>query len=105
MCAVASVDPAVAYRDGFVTLADVRLHYVDYGGKGEPVVALPGLFQNAHAFDAIAHLVPGRRLVALDMRGRGGSDWASPDTYWWSWYLRDLQRFLTTLKLTPCAII
>jgi pimeloyl-ACP methyl ester carboxylesterase len=96
----------VTYRDGYVTLADVRLHYVDYGGSGEPVVALPGLFQNAHAFDAIADVIPpGRRLMALDMRGRGGSDWAPPDTYWWSWYLRDLQRFLTTLNLSPYALI
>jgi pimeloyl-ACP methyl ester carboxylesterase len=106
MSFVARADRGVRYRDGYVTLADMRLHYVDYGGSGEPVVALPGLFQNAHAFDAISHVIPpGRRLVALDMRGRGGSDWAPPDTYSWSWYLRDLQRALTTLNLTPCALI
>lgn len=106
MSSVATAGRGVRCREGHVRLADVRLRYVDYGGSGEPIVALPGLFQNAHAFDGIADVIPaGRRLVALDMRGRGGSDWAPPDTYWWSWYLRDLQRALTTLNLTPCALI
>ena len=95
-----------AFRDGYVTLDDVRLHYLDYGGTGEPVVALHGLVQNAHAFDAIAPvLVPGRRLLALDLRGRGASDWGVPDSYRWSYYLRDLHQMLGTLGISRYALI
>ena len=73
-----SISP-MTHRDGYVALADVRLHYVDYGGTGDPVLALHGLVQNAHAFDAIAPvLVPRRRLIAHDMRGRGRSSWGAP---------------------------
>ena len=73
---------AKVYQDGYVSLPGQRLHYVDYGGAGEPVVALHGLIQNAHAFDGIAlALVPHKRLLALDLRGRGGSDWGPPDYY------------------------
>jgi esterase len=98
--------PIVSYRDGYVTLSDVRLHYVDYGGTGEPVVALHGLVQNAHAFDAIAPvLVPQTHLLALDVRGRGKSDWGRPDTYRWSYYLRDLQGFVDALGLDRFVLI
>ena len=41
----------VAYRDGYVKLRGRNVHYVDYGGAGEIVVALHGYVQNAHAFD------------------------------------------------------
>jgi len=63
----------VGYSEGCVQLPDMRLHYVDYGGSGKTLVALHGLVQNAHAFQAIAPLlVPHVRLIALDMRGRSG---------------------------------
>src|SRR6516165_7521217 len=74
-------------RESYVTLPGMRLHYVDYGGHGEPLVALHGFVQNARAFDAIAPLlVPHVRLLALDVRGRGDSDWGPPDGYRWSHY-------------------
>jgi pimeloyl-ACP methyl ester carboxylesterase len=96
----------VGYEDGYVTVGEMTLHYVDYGGTGEPVVALHGLVQNAHAFDGIAPiLVPHRRLLALDMRGRGGSDWGPPESYRWSYYLRDLRGFLAALNLSRIALI
>ena len=96
----------VTYVDRYVTLGDLRLHYVDYGGTGEPLVALHGFVQNAHAFDAIAQLlVPHMRLLALDLRGRGGSDWSSPERYKWSYYLRDLRGFFAAVGLSRFALI
>ena len=93
-------------EDGYVTVGDVKLHYVDYGGAGEPVVALHGLVQNAHAFDGIAPvLVPYKRLIALDLRGRGGSDWGPPQNYKWQYYLSDLRGFLGELDLARVALI
>ena len=97
---------SVSFREGYVRLAGRRLHYVDYGGMGEVVVALHGYVQNAHAFDGIARaLVPHIRLLALDIRGRGGSDRAPPQYYRMLHYLRDLNDFLETLRLTRFALI
>ena len=56
----------------------LRLHLRDHGGpEGRtPVVCLPGLARTAEDFDALAsHLKSERRVVALDYRGRGLSDW------------------------------
>jgi pimeloyl-ACP methyl ester carboxylesterase len=60
----------------------LRLHYLDYpapaaGGERLPVVCLPGLARSADDFDRVARALQadGRRVVALDYRGRGRSDW------------------------------
>ena len=61
----------------------LRLHCFDYpaspcGGAGLlPVVCLPGLARSADDFDRIARTqqADGRRVLALDYRGRGRSDW------------------------------
>src|SRR5690606_30383098 len=53
-----------------------RLHARDYGGPAPgrlPLVCLPGLSRNARDFHRFALSLPGRRVVALDYRGRGGS--------------------------------
>lgn len=68
----------------FIHSADgLRLHFLDYGapaGGGVeplPVVCLPGLARAADDFDRVARVISadGRRVVALDYRGRGRSDW------------------------------
>jgi pimeloyl-ACP methyl ester carboxylesterase len=96
----------VAYQDGYVRLSDVQLHYVDFGGTGEVVLALHGLVGSAHAFDAIAPLlVPHFRLVGLDLRGRGDSDWGMLETYNFNQYFVDLMGFLAALKLERFALL
>ncbi len=56
-----------------------RLHYTDQG-KGTPVIALAGLTRNGRDFNHVApHL--DCRLIRLDYRGRGQSDWADHSTY------------------------
>jgi pimeloyl-ACP methyl ester carboxylesterase len=98
--------PRVPYQDGFARVSGIRLHYVDYGGQGQNVVALPGLIQSAHAFDSIAPLLaPHVRLLALDFRGRGASDWGPPERYRIDQYLRDLNGFLAVLRLERVALI
>ncbi len=96
----------VRYRDGFVELAAGPMHYVDYGGEGEVVVALHGYVQNAHAFDGLAQaLVPHVRLLAIDMRGRGDSFWGPRNTYRMNYYLQDLRQFFEALNLLKFALI
>ena len=66
------------------TAADgTNLHYTDEG-SGLPVLALAGLTRNTADFDHVAPHMLGFgpvRLIRLDYRGRGKSDWADPATY------------------------
>ena len=52
----------------------VRLHYLDYGGVGEPLVLLTGYGSSAHVFDQFATRLTNRfRVVALTRRGTSPS--------------------------------
>lgn len=66
--------------DNFALVNDINLHYLDYGGAGEPLILMPGLTANAHSFDGLiaAGLSEHFRVLAVDLRGRGQSD--KPET-------------------------
>src|SRR2546426_5943865 len=62
-------------RDKFVTAGDVKLHYVQWGEQGPPIIFLHGLTANAFCFQAFADdLARDHRVFAYDLRGRGDSD-------------------------------
>lgn len=63
------------------TTGGVRLHYRDEG-QGLPVLCLAGLTRDGRDFDTLSGLGRdlGVRLIRLDSRGRGGSDWVGPYT-------------------------
>ncbi|MFC4947870.1 alpha/beta fold hydrolase [Pseudonocardia sp. GCM10023141] len=62
----------------------VRLHVLDYGGPGVPLVLLPGITSPAITMDFVAReLTDLVRPVVVDVRGRGLSDTGS------SWTLDD----------------
>jgi len=60
----------------FVTVdRHVRLHYLDFGGDGPPLVLLAGLGNTAHAFDDFAPAFTDRfHVIAITRRGFGESD-------------------------------
>ena len=57
-----------------------KLHFTDEG-SGKVVLALAGLTRNGSDFDYVAPHLTGCRLIRLDYRGRGQSEWADPATY------------------------
>jgi pimeloyl-ACP methyl ester carboxylesterase len=70
-----------------------KLHALQHGpAGGDPVVCVPGLSANAHSFDAIAKLLAaeGRRVVALDLRGRGRSPAGSEGSHGWRAHAEDV---------------
>src|ERR1700689_1562263 len=79
------------WQDLFVPASDgLRLHVRQYGSRtapGTPVICLPGLSRTVADFDALAPTLATksglfRRVVAIDSRGRGLSDYDSnPKNY------------------------
>jgi len=70
---------AERYSDRYFTVHDgLRLHYRDYPGAEErpPLLCLPGLTRNSRDFaDFAERYSPAFRVIALEFRGRAGSDY------------------------------
>jgi N-formylmaleamate deformylase len=59
----------------WVRSGDLRLHVLDYGGEGVPLVVLPGITSPAITMDFVAReLTDLVRPIVVDVRGRGLSD-------------------------------
>ena len=89
----------------FTTSDGLNLYYTDEG-KGLPVLALSGLTRNSRDFDFVAPHLKGIRLIRLDYRGRGKSDWAED----WSTYSipiegRDAVELLNHLGIKKAAVL
>jgi pimeloyl-ACP methyl ester carboxylesterase len=96
------------YRDGHVLVSDgLRLHYRDYAGDADkpPLLCLPGLTRNVRDFEAFAkRYSPGHRIIALEFRGRGESDYDPvPSRYIPLTYAGDVIQVLDQLAI-PQAI-
>jgi pimeloyl-ACP methyl ester carboxylesterase len=80
------------------------LHF-DVAGEGLPVLALAGLTRNGTDFDYVAPHLSDVRLIRLDYRGRGRSDWADPATYRVPVEAQDALALLDHLGLDAAAIL
>ena len=99
----------------FVTAPDgLKLHVRSYGPRlapSLPVVCLPGLTRTAADFHDLAAALASdpqtpRRVLALDYRGRGLSDYdRDPRNYNLPTELADLLAVLTALELAPAVFI
>jgi pimeloyl-ACP methyl ester carboxylesterase len=97
-------------RDGFVAVPDgLQLHYRDYPGASErpPILCLPGLTRNARDFADLAELFSPRfRVIALDFRGRGESDFdPQPERYNPLTYAGDVQQLLDRLGIAQAIFV
>jgi len=67
--------------DAFCQANGARLHFVDWGGQGPPLILLAGFGDTARAFDSLApRLTAGRHVYAFTRRGFGLSD-RTPGNY------------------------
>lgn len=89
----------------FRTSDGLQLHYTDEG-NGKPILCLPGLTRTTADFDYVTPHLKGYRLIKLDYRGRGKSDW-DPD--WKNYNLlveaRDVIELLDHIGLEKVAIL
>jgi pimeloyl-ACP methyl ester carboxylesterase len=92
---------------GYAVVDGLRLHYVEWGQADRPpVVLLHGLRAYGHWFDEFADVAEGSyRLIALDQRGRGSSDWAKDGVYNTDAYVADLTGLVDQLRLDRFTLI
>ncbi len=99
------------FEEHTIPAADGKtLYYREYNtqGTGLPVLCLPGITRNANDYDQLAgHLAGlGRRVIALDYRGRGKSQW---DPNWRNYrplkLLRDVAWVLHKLHIKHTIVI
>ncbi len=88
----------------FVASDGTRLAYSD-SGKGAPLLCLAGLTRTMTDFDYVAPHLDGVRLIRMDYRGRGGSDWTGAASYTVLQEARDAVQLLDHLGLAKAAIL
>lgn len=87
------------------TAADgASLFYTDEG-HGIPLLCLAGLTRNGRDFDYVAPHLPPLRLIRLDYRGRGQSDWTGAETYTIGQESQDVLALLDHLGIESAAIL
>lgn len=74
-------------------------------GAGLPLLCLPGLTRSMADFDYLIPHLPPLRLIRMDYRGRGGSDWTGAATYSVEQEARDALRLLDHLGVAKAAIL
>ena len=73
----------VAPQDRFIDANGMRFHYLEWGDpQSPPMMLLHGFAQTCHSWDFVALSLCDRyRVIALDQRGHGDSDWAEDGDY------------------------
>jgi pimeloyl-ACP methyl ester carboxylesterase len=88
------------YQDGWIDSANLRLHYTEWNPSApDTVVLVHGLNVQLHTWDPIADLLSDRyRVVCVDLRGHGDSDWAR-EGYRLDSFVADLRATVETLGI------
>ena len=91
--------------DQFIRANGIMLQYVDWGGKGDVVLLLPGLGDDVHRFDAFAPRFSDRfHVVGFSRRGQGASD-KPPAGYDTDTLVEDIRGVLDALNIGRVDLI
>ena len=89
----------------FTTSDGLRLAYRD-DGEGPALLCLAGLTRSSADFESLVRALPHRRLIRLDYRGRGASEW---DRHYKNYNAmieaRDVVEFLDHLEIESAPIL
>jgi esterase len=92
--------------DHQVIVGSIRLHYLDWGGSGPPILFLHGGGLNAHTWDCVAVMLRERyRCIALDQRGHGDSEWSPVVDYRIGTHVGDIAGFVEAMKLERPVLV
>ncbi|RLT41194.1 MAG: alpha/beta hydrolase [Chloroflexi bacterium] len=87
--------------EGYFKSGDLNIHYLDWGNEGAtPFILLHHVQSSAHTWDTFAQRIRGQyRVLAMDMRGHGDSDWAGEGHYTTEEYASDVVALIKHLNL------
>lgn len=88
----------------FTTSDGLSLYYTDTG-DGLPLLCLAGLTRDGRDFEFVAPHLTDLRVITLDYRGRGQSDWGDPSTYQIPVEGRDAVELLDHLGIDKAAVL
>jgi len=93
------------HKTEFIRVNGVKLHYLDWGGKGKTILFLHGLGDNPHIFDDLAPKFRNQfRVLGLTRRGHGQSE--KPETgYDTATLVEDIRQFLDALKIERVVLV
>lgn len=94
-------------RDKFIQVGTRSFHYLEWGDPSNPpMLLLHGYAQTCHSWDFVALALCDKfRVLSLDQRGHGDSDWSdsgdySPESYW-----TDLDLIVKALGLSNLVVM
>lgn len=95
------------YTDRELTIRELKIAYQEWGDPdGVPILALHGFGLSGHMYDEFAKRIPDSfRLIALDQRGHGDSDWSPEGDYSRSAFVADLEDFREALDIERFILI
>ena len=98
---------AVQPTDVMITANGMNFHYLDWGNEGAPVMLLlHGLRGHCHSWDDVsARFCGDYRVLALDQRGRGGTDWAPRGDYSSDAFAADIEEFCYTVGFEKFTLV
>ena len=100
-CATAGVG-----QDSICTVGGLRLHYVDWGGKGPAMILVTGLGDSARIFDNFAPLLTrGHRVIAITRRGYGPSAAPSDGDYTNGALVGDILSLMDALSIPRASFV
>jgi pimeloyl-ACP methyl ester carboxylesterase len=83
----------------------VQIQLAEWEGRGKTVLCIHGITANCRSWDVVASaLSPAHRIVAMDLRGRGGSDKPSSG-YSLEHHMKDIIGVMDDLGLEKAVIM
>jgi proline-specific peptidase len=95
------------YLERSVSVSNLRLSYQEWGNpEAQPIIMLHGFGVSGHMFDEFADRMQDRyRLLALDQRGHGDSDWSNEGDYSRDSFVEDLEGFRKELGIDRFILV
>ena len=90
----------------FIVVDGLRLHCLDLGGTGQPIICLHGVTGQAWAWHEVASRLSGLgRFIGLDLRGHGDSQWSADAIYSTQAHVADLAGLIDHLGVAEVDLI
>jgi pimeloyl-ACP methyl ester carboxylesterase len=93
------------YSEGFIQNTEIRLHYLDWGGTGQPLILIHGLGDSPYLFDDLASSLKTHfRVIAYSRRGHCKSV-ATVPVYDNIALVSDIKLLLDSLKIDSANLL